>query len=122
MRAKIVLPGRPVPKKNNSVMVAKRNLILPSKAYREYEKQCCNILAFSYRGPKFFGPVRLTARYWLPDRRWWPDLVGLLQATQDILQKAKVIDNDQKVVRVDGSEIAGLDKGNPRAEIEIEEV
>jgi Holliday junction resolvase RusA-like endonuclease len=48
-------------------------------------------------------------------------LVGLIQATQDILQAAGILDDDKHVVLLDGSEIAGLDKVNPRAEIMIEE-
>jgi Holliday junction resolvase RusA-like endonuclease len=102
-------------------MIPGRNLILPSETYRNYERTCLRSLK-AYRGPRFSGPIKLTARYWLPDRRWWPDLVGLIQATQDILQKAKVIDDDKNVARLDGSEIAGLDKENPRAEILIEEM
>lgn len=70
---------------------------------------------------RFLGPVRVKARYWMPDRRSWPDLLGLLQATCDILEKAKIIRNDRDVVSFDGSGIAGVDKENPRVEIEIEE-
>jgi Holliday junction resolvase RusA-like endonuclease len=53
----------------------------------------------------------------MPDRRSWPDLFGLLQSTADILQKAKIIENDRDIVRLDGSEIVGVDKENPRVEI-----
>ena len=59
--------------------------------------------------------------YWMPDRRSSPDLLGLLQATADILEKAQIIDNDRNVVSFDGSEIVGIDRENPRVEIEIEE-
>jgi len=55
----------------------------------------------------------------MPDRRK-PDLLGLLQATADILEKAQIIDNDRNVVSFDGSRIMGVDKQNPRVEIEIE--
>jgi Holliday junction resolvase RusA-like endonuclease len=55
----------------------------------------------------------------MPDRRR-PDLLGLLQATADILEKAQIIDNDRNVVSFDGSRIMGVDKRNPRVEIEIE--
>jgi len=57
----------------------------------------------------------------MPDRRSSPDLLGLLQATADILEKAQIIDNDRNVVSFDGSEIVGIDRENPRVEIEIEE-
>mgnify|MGYP000953615463 FL=1 len=61
----------------------------------------------------------MTCLYWMPDRRK-PDLLGLLQATADILEKAQIIDNDRNVVSFDGSRIMGVDKQNPRVEIEIE--
>jgi Holliday junction resolvase RusA-like endonuclease len=57
----------------------------------------------------------------MPNRRGSPDLLGLLQATADILEEAGVIDNDRNVVSFDGSQIMGVDKQNPRVEIEIEE-
>ena len=49
-----------------------------------------------------------------------PDLTNLLQATADILEKARVIENDKNIVSFDGSKIAGIDKANPRCEITIE--
>jgi Holliday junction resolvase RusA-like endonuclease len=60
--------------------------------------------------------------YWLPDKRWWPDLIGLLQATSDILEKSGILENDRLIDDYDGSRIMGLDKQNPRVEIEISEV
>lgn len=68
----------------------------------------------------FDGPVLVKCLYWLPDQRWWPDLVGLLQATSDILEKAGILENDRLIIGYDGSRIAGLDKRNPRVEIEIQ--
>jgi len=55
----------------------------------------------------------------MPDKRI-PDLLNLLQATADILEKARVIDNDKDIVSFDGSRITGIDKLNPRTEITIE--
>lgn len=45
--------------------------------------------------------------------------MGLLQATSDILEKAGILENDRLIADYDGSRIVGLDKQNPRAEIEI---
>jgi len=56
----------------------------------------------------------------MPSYQSWPDLMGLYQATADILQKAGIIKNDRDIVSFDGSRIAGIDSGNPRVEIEIE--
>lgn len=93
--------------------------MIQSEHYRRYERDCLKQLA-AYQGPRFDGPVRLTARYWLRDGHR-PDLVNLLQATCDILEKARVIKNDKHIVSLDGSGIAGIDRQNPRAEIVIEE-
>jgi len=65
--------------------------------------------------------VVVCAVYWLASRSRWPDLVGLLQATGDILEEAGVIANDRNIVSWDGSRIAGVSP-NPRAEIELREV
>ena len=55
----------------------------------------------------------------MPDKRSWPDLVGLLQATSDILTDGGLIDDDKWIVHYDGSCIAGVDKNSPRVEIDI---
>jgi len=55
----------------------------------------------------------------MPDRRV-PDLINLLQATADILEKARVIEDDKDIISFDGSKIMGIDKDNPRTEITIE--
>lgn len=144
MKVDITIPGRPTTKKNSQnalpfkITFAKpgsktrlrcptcgtklRTLfrLLQSDAYQNYETACLWHLK-TYRGPKFTGPVRVTCRYWMPNRRSWPDLPGLYQATADILEKAGIIDNDRNIVSMDGSEIMGVDRENPRVEIEIEE-
>lgn len=116
----LTISGRAVPKKNHPVMVAGRNLILPSKAFRAYEKDALKqLMAW---GNQFVpGFVWVRAEYWLPDKRWWPDLVGLMQGTGDILEKAGLIANDRNIVSWDGSKIVGIDKENPRTEIYITE-
>lgn len=117
----IVIQGQPRTKKNSSQIAFKGNkrVILPSKAFQAYEKVALMQLA---RVQAIHGPVSVLCRYYLQDRKSWPDLVGLLQATSDILQAAKVIDDDKYIVNYDGSEIAGLDKDNPRAEIIIQPI
>jgi Holliday junction resolvase RusA-like endonuclease len=114
----IVILGQPRTKKNSSriALINNKRVPLPSKAFKTYEKVALMQLA---RVQAVHGPVSVRCRYFLQNRKSWPDLVGLLQATSDILQVAKVIDNDKYIVNYDGSEIAGLDKDNPRAEITI---
>lgn len=120
----LVIPGRPITKKNHQRIITNRRTgrpqVIQSKDYEAYEQACLWALK-KYR-VHFSGPVKLTARYWMPDRRSWPDLVGLLQATCDILEKAGIIEDDRNVVSVDGSEIAGIDRENPRVEIKIWQV
>lgn len=127
MKAELIIKGRPITKKNHQQVVAAKTKTgktfhrpIQSESYRNYETDCLWQLK-TYRGPKFEGKIKLTCVYWMQDRRGWPDLVGLIQATQDILQKAGLIRDDQDVISLDGSRIAGLDKYNPRVEIEIEE-
>jgi Holliday junction resolvase RusA-like endonuclease len=119
--AKIILKGRPITKKNHQMIARNRRTgrpyVLQSKQYRQYEEDCLKQLMICRA--RFAGPVRMKCLYWMPNRRR-PDLLGLLQATADILEKAQIIDNDRNVVSFDGSRIAGVDRENPRVEIEIE--
>ena len=119
----LVILGRPATKKNSGqiVRVGRFRKLLPSKAFIVYEGKALEQLK-DYDTLHFTGSLQLTVRYYLPDRMWWPDLIGLLQATSDILQKAGIYDDDKYIVSYDGSCIAGLDKENPRCEIEIKEL
>lgn len=58
----------------------------------------------------------------MPDKRNWPDLVGLLQATSDILEKAGIIENDALVIGYESSSIRGISKDNPATYITVAEV
>lgn len=117
----IVIQGQPRTKKNSSRIAFRGNkrVLLPSKAFQAYEKVALMQLA---RVQAVHGPVSVLCRYYLQNRKSWPDLVGLLQATSDILQAAGVIDNDKYIVNYDGSMIAGIDKDRPRAEITIQPI
>ena len=53
----------------------------------------------------------------MPNRAAWPDLVGLMQATADLLEAADVLENDRLILSWQGTNIDGIDKNNPRAEI-----
>lgn len=118
---KLVIQGQPRTKKNSSriALINNKRVLLPSKAFKAYEKVALMQLA---QVQAVHGPVSVLFRYYLQDRKSWPDLVGLLQATSDILQAAGVIDDDKYIVNYDGSMIAGLDKDNPRVEIIIHQI
>lgn len=115
----IVFKGRPITKKNHGQIVKRGHKLgyIQSEAYRSYEEACLWQLA----GKKLHisGIVVIECKYYLPNKRSWPDLIGLLQATSDILTKAKVIDDDKWIYSYGESCIAGIDKDNPRAEIRI---
>lgn len=115
----ITLKGRPATKKNSGRIVSRNGkpVIIPSEAYKNYEDACMWQLA----GKKMHisGIIVVECKYYLPNKRSWPDLIGLLQATSDILTKAKVIDDDKWICSYGDSCIAGIDKDNPRAEIRI---
>ena len=114
------IPGRPITKKNSGriIQVKGRPMMIPSKKFKQYEKDAGHFL----KPLKIAGPVEVTAHYYMPDRRSWPDLLGLLQSTADILEAHQVITNDRNIISLDNSRIKGVDKQNPRAEIYIKEV
>ncbi len=122
----IVLTGRPITKKNSQRIIVNRRtgrpMVIPSPQYKIYEEACLWELK-AYRGPKFGKAlVNVQAHYWMPNHRAWPDLLGLEQATADVLEAGRIIDNDKYIYSWDGSRICGVDKQNPRAEITITEV
>ena len=97
-----------------------RPFLLPSKQYREYEKAALLLLTNS--DDTISKPVNITCHYYMKTTRK-VDLTNLLEATDDILVKAGVIEDDNYriVAGHDGSRVF-YDKSNPRVEITIEEI
>ena len=134
---KLTIAGRPATKKTHGqiIMLGKNPYIeivkgkkvirgafptmIPSKTFVTYEKDCLKQFRTMPEIEKVPGWVHVIALYWLPNKAHWPDLIGLKQATGDILEKAGLIDNDKFIAHWDGSRIAGIDKNNPRADIII---
>ena len=119
---KLNLIGRPITKKNSQRIVLTKNnkrFIIQSKQYLDYENNCLWQLKAQYKDETIKSKLNLKAYYYMPDRRI-PDLINLLQSTCDILEKARIIENDKNIISFDGSKIMGIDKENPRAEIIIE--
>ena len=115
----LVLKGRPITKKNSQIPIITKTgkrFIIQSKQYRQYEKDCLRQLDFLYHGQPLTGRIHLEAYYHMPTL-FKPDLLNLLAATSDILEKAKVIENDKLIYSVDGSRVMEKDKDNPRVEI-----
>jgi Holliday junction resolvase RusA-like endonuclease len=119
---KLILAGRPITKKNSQRMVVAKNgarFLIQSKQYLAYEKDCLWQIKSQYKEEILKEKICLTVYYYMPDKRSKPDLVNLLQATSDILEKARVIENDSNIISYNGSRIIGIDKDNPRTEIII---
>lgn len=117
----VVIYGSPRTKKNGSRIVKIDNnmKLIPSKAYSSYQKLALEQLNNLNLVKSYDGPISICCRYYLADWKNWPDLVGLLQATSDILQDAAIISDDMWISDYNGSHIVGLDKENPRVEITI---
>lgn len=92
----------------------------PSKAYADYETDCLRQI----KRPHSPISARLNVRcvYYMKTARR-VDLANLIEATTDILVKARVLedDNSKIVAAHDGSRVE-IDRENPRVEIEIEEM
>ena len=118
---RIILPLAPRTKKNSQqiIMVKGRPMIIPSKAYKQYEKDCG---VFLTHVEPFLSPCNVKCLYYMPTRRR-VDLVNLQEATLDILVRYGILidDNSNVVVSMDGSRVL-YDKENSRTEIYIEEV
>lgn len=116
---RIIWQGRPITKKNSQKLIhAKgRTIPIPSAQYKQYEVDCLK-QTIPWREPITI-PVNVCCIYYMPTHGL-VDLVGLLQATDDILTRAGVIedDNSRIVASHDGSRVK-YDKQNPRVEITI---
>lgn len=117
---KFTIPVPPRTKKNHGQIVFKnkRPILLPSKQYLEYEKECAPFLAGLVE-ETIDCPINIKAIFYMGTHRK-VDLVNLEQALCDLLVKCKVIadDNNTIVVSMDGSRV-GYDKEHPRTEVEI---
>ena len=90
-RDTFVLEGSPITKKN-SARILSNGKIFPSKQYIAYEKSC--LLQLLGIKPHRFGnsKVCVKALFFCKDKAR-RDLVNLMQALADILQKAEVIED-----------------------------
>lgn len=120
---KLTLYGDPRTKKNSARILRSgegRPFVAPSKAFEEYQESCL----WQIKRPHSPISARVNVRcvYYMKTARR-VDLANLIEATTDILVKARVLedDNSKIVAAHDGSRVE-LDRKNPRVEIEIEEM
>lgn len=117
---KIIIPIAPRTKKNSQqiIMVKGRPMIIPSRAYRQYEKDCG---VFLTHVEPFLSPCNVKCLFFMPTRRR-VDLNNLLNCITDVLVKHGILmdDNSNIIKSFDGSRVY-YDKENPRTEIIISE-
>ena len=120
MNFKLILRGQPITKKNHSQIIkaGNRRMLIPSPEYRAYERECLLQIPNKFK-QRIDMAVNVQCVYYMPTRRR-VDLVNLLQATDDILVEAGVLEDDncRIVASHDGSRV-DYDKYNPRVEITI---
>lgn len=127
--ANFVIPSSPATKKNSNQIIKVKGFIkvLPSKRFLDYQKYCEPYLEPIKRDtPLDFGisiKIRVATGKWIV-----PDYTNICQALGDILQHCDVITNDKWIHWTDGDIknnipdehwFIGVDKENPRMEIEI---
>jgi Holliday junction resolvase RusA-like endonuclease len=123
----LTIPGRPISKKNRQrrTTTYRRNSpsvthgIRQSKAWEVYEESAL-LWLLQWGNLRIDEPVWVEAHYFLPNRASWPDLLGLLEGTADLLEKAGILVNDSQIKSWDGSRLHDTpNPQNPRVEIAI---
>ena len=115
---KFTIPLNPVTKKNSQqiILVGGRPRIIPSKKYKEYERDC---IPFLTHVEPVTGRLNVKAVYFMRTRRR-VDLINLHEALQDILVKAGVLEDDNcKIIYSTDGSYVDYDKENPRTEVTI---
>ena len=115
---KFNIPLNPVTKKNSQqiILVGGRPRIIPSKKYKEYERDC---IPFLTHVEPVTGRVNVKAVYFMRTRRR-VDLINLHEALHDILVKAGVLEDDNcKIIYSTDGSYVDYDKENPRTEVTI---
>lgn len=129
---RIVIPLTPVTKKNSQQIKyrwgrdkttgARKSIpyISPSEAYKRYADEAGWFITGGLRNMMISAPVNIKCIYYMPTTRK-VDLTNLLEATDDVLVKYRVIADDDSdiVVSHDGSRVIKDKKAKPRAEITI---
>lgn len=123
MNLSITLYGDPRTKKNSREANYRGRITQPSKAYMRFRADCLKQITGQYR-QRITDRVNVRCLFYMKKdyitTNGVIDLTGLLQAINDILVDAGVIEDDccRIVAGHDGSRVLH-DKENPRVEIEI---
>ena len=115
----ITIPLDPKTKKNSQqiITVKGRHIIVPSSAYKKYEKEA---IKYFPEVETIDKPVNVKCLFYMQTKRR-VDLTNLLECADDVLVNGGVLadDNSNIIVSHDGSRVL-YDKENPRTEIYIE--
>lgn len=129
---KFVIPTSPATKKNSNRIIKVKGFvkIIPSERFMKYQKFCAEYIAPLRQKANIpamdFGvsiKIRVATDKWIV-----PDYTNICQALGDILQHYELISNDQWIHWTDGDVknnipeehwFIGVDKLNPRLEVEI---
>lgn len=118
----ITIPLNPVTKKNHGTIVKVRgkSIMLPSKQYVKYEKECKPYIPVLEKPIDY--PINLKCSFYMQTKRK-VDISNLISAISDILTKFNFIldDNRNIVVSYDGSRVY-YNKENPHTVVEITKV
>lgn len=117
------IPLQPITKKNSQMILTNpktgKPFIMPSKKYRDYEKQARqyvpNVATIDY-------PVNVKCLFYMQTHRK-TDLTNLLEAIDDVLVHCGVLEDDNFTILEshDGSRVL-YDKENPRTEVYINKI
>jgi len=119
--AVLTILGAPRTKKNSGriVKIGGSPRMLPSAAFKAYEKVAVPQLRQQWRRGALCSPVNIRATFYRDALRG--DAVGYYQALADVLEAAGVVEDDKWIVSWDGSRL-GKDAGRPRVEVVIDAV
>lgn len=127
-----VIPSSPATKKNSNRIIKVKGFfkVIPSERFMKYQKFCAEFLEplrkKENKPPIDFGvsiKIRVATDKWIV-----PDYTNICQGLGDILQHHGVVDNDKWIHWTDGEVesnvpkehwFIGVDKTNPRMEVEI---
>ena len=120
---KFTIPLPPITKKNHQQLVwpkgRNKPIVMPSPQYKQYEKDA--LWFIPKQAEPLTRPVCVECKFYMATRRKC-DLTNLLQAIDDILVRAGLLEDDNYTIiqSHDGSRVF-YDKKNPRTEIYITE-
>jgi Holliday junction resolvase RusA-like endonuclease len=91
-----------------------------SKAYKAWE-QSCPELTLPEKGA-IDWPVAVVYRFYLPDRRLRDVANYEKLVTDQLVKKCVLVDDNFKIIKSMHLHFSGVDRGNPRVDIEIYEL